>query len=204
MASRKRNKAGNAKRRVILEAAAQILITSGHHNLTMRKVSDAVGISVGNLTYHFPNKIGLIEELIRDTLDNYLAEFEKILTSKNANFKGDLKELINWVLIDAVDETVARFFRELWVMSAHYPPIAETFSDYYKTGVQKMVNLFIDYFPNAPKKDLKMAIYILAIIVEGTGIVFGGNARLDVHIEEVIPEITEIFEDYLFKKDIST
>ena len=204
MTSRKINKAGNAKRRVILEAAAHILITSGHHNLTMRKVSDTVGISLGNLTYHFPNKAELIEELIRKKLAQYLAKFDELISQKDKTSEGGIKNLIGWLLMDALDEEVNRLYRELWVMAKHYPAIAKAFSDYYETGVHKLAVLFSDYCPNIQKKDLTRAMYILATITEGTCIVFGGNHRMDIDIDEILPEILSMFENYLIKKDIST
>lgn len=204
MASRKRTNASIETRKAILEAAAQILIKSGHHNLTMRKVSDVAGISLGNLTYHFPNKSGLIEELIRDKLAQYLAEFDEVVSQKHTTFQGGLRDLINWLFIDALDEEVNNLYRELWVMAKHYPAIAEVFSDYYEEGVHKMVDLFSDYFPNTQKKDLTRAMYVLATIIEGTCIVFGGNHRMDIDVDEILPEVSLMFENYLTKQDIST
>ena len=204
MTSRKQTNAGIEKRKAILEAAAHILITSGHHNLTMRKVSDTVGISLGNLTYHFPNKAELIEELIRKKLAQYLAKFDELISQKDKTSEGGIKNLIGWLLMDALDEEVNRLYRELWVMAKHYPAIAKAFSDYYETAVHKVAVLFSDYCPNIQRKDLTRAMYILATITEGTCIVFGGNHRMDIDIDEILPEILSMFENYLIKKDIST
>ena len=86
-------------------------------------------------------------------------------------------------------------------MSSHYPDIVTAFSKYYKTGVQAVEKLLLDCYPDQPKKDLKKAMYILAILLEGTCIVFGGNYRLNMKIDQVIPEISNMFERYLNRTD---
>ena len=59
-------------RQVILAAAEKVLIRVGYANFTTRKVAAAAGIAVGNLTYHFPNKVELTEALIDYILDRYI------------------------------------------------------------------------------------------------------------------------------------
>jgi AcrR family transcriptional regulator len=202
MNSRKQTNAGTETRKAILEAAAQVLFESGHHKLTMRSVSDAAEISLGNLTYHFPNKAVLVEALVLAKLDDYLAQFEKMAIRKSASSDDALGQLISWLLMDSADETTSRIFRELWAMSSHYPAIAEAFSNYYKTSIDKVAELFFCSCPKERKEDLLKALDILALISEGTCIVFAGNKRMDIDIEDLIPEVVGIFQDYLLKKDI--
>ena len=47
---------GEQRINLILEAAELLLIDSGYHNFSMRKVATKAGISVGNLQYYFPSK----------------------------------------------------------------------------------------------------------------------------------------------------
>lgn len=51
----------------ILASAHQLFTENGYKNVSMRQIADALGISVGNLTYHFKKKEELIEALIQQT-----------------------------------------------------------------------------------------------------------------------------------------
>lgn len=71
------NPATSNKRRVLLESANQIILTSGAAHLTLDAVAREAGVSKGGLLYHFPTKeallIGLIEHLIAE-FDNAIAQ----------------------------------------------------------------------------------------------------------------------------------
>lgn len=73
-------------RQQILATAERLFGEKGYHNVSMRAISSELGISVGNLTYHFPRKADLANALLEeelsqvaipvrpglDTLDDYL------------------------------------------------------------------------------------------------------------------------------------
>ena len=61
---------GNTKNR-ILECACELFKKYGYNAVSMRNIADALDMSVGNLTYHFSKKEGLIEALVFDELDSY-------------------------------------------------------------------------------------------------------------------------------------
>ncbi len=48
----------------ILETALRLFREQGYANISMRNIADALGMSVGNLTYHFKKKEDLIEAVI--------------------------------------------------------------------------------------------------------------------------------------------
>ena len=55
----------------IISAARELFSINGYNAVTMRDVADALGISVGNLTYHFKKKEDLIEAVIIDQHRGY-------------------------------------------------------------------------------------------------------------------------------------
>ena len=73
-------------RQQILDTAERLFSEQGYHNVSMRAISSALGISVGNLTYYFPRKADLANALLEaelgqiaipvrpglDALDDYL------------------------------------------------------------------------------------------------------------------------------------
>jgi AcrR family transcriptional regulator len=70
-----RKRKGLETRKLIFDAASQILIQDGLTSLTLEKVAEEAGLSKGGLLYHFPNKIALIEGLF----DHHNALFEQRL-----------------------------------------------------------------------------------------------------------------------------
>lgn len=48
----------------ILNAAKTLFISRGYHGVSLKDIADAVGISKGNLTYHFSKKEAIMEALL--------------------------------------------------------------------------------------------------------------------------------------------
>lgn len=90
-------------REEILTTAKELFIRYGYHHVSMRTISSAMGISVGNLTYYFPRKANLADALLEeemaqilvpvrpglDALDNYMRRTLLSLL-KNARLFSDL------------------------------------------------------------------------------------------------------------------
>ena len=56
-------------RQTIVLAAADLFRKQGYAATTVQQVAEVTGISKGNLTYHFPNKQALYEEVHRQVID---------------------------------------------------------------------------------------------------------------------------------------
>lgn len=65
-------KKSERSRALILEAALQLFSEQGYRGTSIREISDAAGLSTGNLYHHFPDK----ETLFRTLLDHYWAAIE--------------------------------------------------------------------------------------------------------------------------------
>jgi AcrR family transcriptional regulator len=57
----------------ILEAGARILDRQGWSRFTTNAVADAAGVSIGSLYQYFPNKVALVEAILRRHLDDVLS-----------------------------------------------------------------------------------------------------------------------------------
>lgn len=62
----------------ILNTALDLFNRHGYENVTMRMISNALGISPGNLTYYFPKKIDILTALLKE---NRTAPEEEIAES---------------------------------------------------------------------------------------------------------------------------
>jgi len=57
----------------ILEAAARILDRQGWARFTTNAVAEAAGVSIGSLYQYFPNKLALVEAILRRHFDDVLS-----------------------------------------------------------------------------------------------------------------------------------
>lgn len=68
----------------ILDTALDLFNDKGSHQVTTNHIADAMGISPGNLYYHFKNKAHIIREILARLIDR----FDSILTSDQERPSG--------------------------------------------------------------------------------------------------------------------
>jgi AcrR family transcriptional regulator len=79
-------------RQKILETAEKLFSEKGYNEVSMRNISDSLGISVGNLTYHFKKKEDLIEAVVSARHENYRRpEAPKTLEELDGCLRGVLR-----------------------------------------------------------------------------------------------------------------
>ncbi len=98
-------------KQLIAEASRELFNANGYQKVTMRQIADACGISVGNLTYHYPHK----EDLLMLEHDGILNAFlDDVLTNR-----PDLTGLKGYFTVEC-----AFLYRIL-----NDPPVAALYSD---------------------------------------------------------------------------
>lgn len=80
----------------ILEAAARILGRQGWGRFTTNAVAEAAGVSIGSLYQYFPNKLALVEAILRRHLDDVLSalRFADEHTSRIERIEGLVSGMI--------------------------------------------------------------------------------------------------------------
>ena len=73
----------NDTRSKILSTAQRLFNENGYRKVSLRKISDAIGISIGNLTYHFKKR----DDILKALLENNLVE----LNTDKAKSLDDLR-----------------------------------------------------------------------------------------------------------------
>ena len=108
----------------ILDAARELFNQRGSANVSTRDIAEALGISQGNLTYHFPQREMMVEALyfrMTEALDNLIAGL--------ATGQPGLATLYGWTLEQGKIQARYRF---IWLEFAHirkqYPAIDQHFS----------------------------------------------------------------------------
>ncbi|MDQ2857151.1 MAG: TetR/AcrR family transcriptional regulator [Candidatus Eremiobacteraeota bacterium] len=68
---------GDATRRSVLAAAAEIVAIEGAAKLTLDAVAERVGLSKGGILHHFATKDSLISAMIEDVVTQFEADLQK-------------------------------------------------------------------------------------------------------------------------------
>jgi AcrR family transcriptional regulator len=164
---------GRETREAIVTAAATVLVECGHAEFTLKRVADEVGISVGNLNYHFPVRDALLETLIDRTLGEYSRRFSDWMTGRVGSEKKVLGDLLEWVIDDATTPRYTHLFRELWAMSLHSRRIAKALDHFYDRSIEDVVELIHLSNLDSKRRDLRCIVELICVMSEGFMAVFG-------------------------------
>lgn len=108
----------NSKRGEILASASYIVENLGMDKLTLEAVANRTGISKGGLLHHFPNKEALIEGMIIEYTDQFIAELTSITSKSNEQGKW-IRAYLN-VIIN--DKALVSGLAAASVAAMHYNP----------------------------------------------------------------------------------
>lgn len=79
----------------ILTAAARLFEQQGYRSVSMRAIAAELGISVGNLTYHFPHKQDIATALAEQELDTIILPEETTLPALDGYLRRMLISLVD-------------------------------------------------------------------------------------------------------------
>lgn len=157
----------------ILEAALDILINEGSHELTLRRIATACDLRIGNVTYHFTTK----NDLIRAVLDVVSAAYSEALHSLKFDAETPaelrLEQLISFILKDIQTKTTTNLFTELWALANHDPFVAECINDIYRRGRELFMDLIREINPELDAVGQEVVATFIQASTEGMTIFAG-------------------------------
>jgi AcrR family transcriptional regulator len=117
----------------ILRAALAILIEQGHSALSLRKIAARCDLKLGNLTYYFPTKQKLIDELLEAVIGSYEAAYD-VSVIQDSSAEEQLQAYIELVLDDITTKNTTRLFPELWALSNFDSVVQTRLEEFYRRG----------------------------------------------------------------------
>ena len=168
---------GHETRQAIIAVAGKVLVESGYAGLTLKRVADAAGVSVGNLNYHFRTKESLLEALIDHVLTDLSARFEVLIDRGIADGTDVPGALLQWAMDDSCSRQYTRLIRELWAMASHYGPVAAAMDRFYDISIADAAARLAA--PNDARRleSFRALVSLICIIAEGASVVFGRRGR---------------------------
>jgi AcrR family transcriptional regulator len=178
----------------ILNAAQQVLVTRGYAGFTMRLVAQTAEISPGNLTYHFQSKSELLRALIFRLMEIYARQFDDLVSASDISLGQDLEQLVHWLMMENVSEETVRISRELWAMALHDEVIRDAVDDFYDELIKRLVQLLARSRPNAELTAIHELVQFLALLSEGTAVLFGTRRKRAVSFERIVELAAPLLE----------
>lgn len=115
----------------ILDAAIELLIEHGYHNLSMRKVAQHAGVRLGNLQHYFPTRDELVKAMLDRMIEGYLGRFEQIRRTGD-DPQREFRAIVESVILDLGKRRTTVFFPELWSLSNHEPHVTRYMDQMYE------------------------------------------------------------------------
>ena len=170
----------------IVDAAGQILVSEGYRSLSMRRVAAACGISVGNLTYHFPTADRLLVAVIQNMLDSYGEQLKRYETLGAPEGQDILDQVIEFIIRDAVTSTTSSLMIELWAMAKHDPSKAKYVNMAYEMGSQVIKTLILQVSPATSEAVAQKAAVTMLVFSEGSTALFSRQHNLGYEAQDMI------------------
>jgi AcrR family transcriptional regulator len=177
-ANRRRGyRVGHDTRQMIVAVAGKVLVESGYQGLTLKRVADAAGISVGNLNYHFRTKESLVEALIEHVLTDFSSQFEDIVRRGVEDGSDALSALLRWAMDGSCAQQYTRLVRELWAMASHNRSVAAAMDRYYDQSITAAVGRMAGTRAPRSREEVTALMSLICIIAEGASAVFSRRGR---------------------------
>ncbi len=161
----------------ILDGAEAVLREHGYAGFTTRRVAENADIAPGNLSYHFPTKLGLIRAVVERRVTLYTLQFQAALRTPGLASGHDLEALVRWLLTDSTDAETVWLFRELWVIALRDKIVRAAVDDFYDQLMDGVATALQTARPTADPKELRRLVQFLALLSEGSVVLYG--TRLD-------------------------
>ena len=172
---------GKDTNQALIVATRDVFISQGYAALSIRKVADKAGISVGNLTYHFPNKQSLIEAMFDLVLSDYLFEFERV----DGPPEEQLHNVIDYIFNDLASPTPTVLFPELRALANHETYARQIVEEIYKKARAIFVNLIPKINPALSPQQVEDIALFMSASIEGHTVFVGANKQFTSSIKRL-------------------
>lgn len=129
-----KNKSVNTKNKII-DTTLILLNTKGLNNVKMRDISNTLGISIGNLTYHYPKWENLIDGILNHFYDDIKNVFN--------HFPKEVSEVVEYVdRIYEIQMKYTFFFSSIHLFFQQFPQYKEMQEEFFVTRMKVMRESF--------------------------------------------------------------
>ncbi|WP_174285670.1 TetR/AcrR family transcriptional regulator [Sphingomonas bacterium] len=160
----------------ILRAALNVLVEEGSRAFTLRRIAAACGTKVGNVSYYFPRKEDLVQELLEAILLGYADLTAEIMSDVSDDPDERLERAIAFTLDDIRSKRTTNLFPELWALANHNPKVDQLVQEFYAKAQQGFARLVKEVNRALSEEDCRTIALFISATIEGTTI-FAGYSK---------------------------
>lgn len=148
----------------VLKAASELISAQGYHNVSVREICEAAGVTKPVLYYYFKDKEDLLAELLSEGHKRFI-ELMNTSINPSAGFEENLDALYNVYL--NYTETYPYLIR----VSVHvqFSPLPEKIKSFYAKKSKEIMELFNEIFSKGIKegyfkKDIELEMLVYSLV----------------------------------------
>ena len=162
----------------ILSAARDVFIENGYGEFNLKRVSEKCGLARGNVTYYFPNRDALLQELLRAVISGYTWDFDHIMADTGTSAEDKFVAIVRLIVEDLGTQETSIFFPELWALAHRSDYAALEMERLYADARSYLVDLIAEINPDlgADAREA-VALFVSAALEGQTPFVGHGRAH---------------------------
>ncbi|MEV6596161.1 TetR family transcriptional regulator [Actinoplanes sp. NPDC051346] len=161
---------GAERRRRILDAATELLVSEGHAALTLRGVAARAEIRLGNLQYYFPTRGDLVAALLDRHLVAALDRLRGPLAARDA------ATLVRLLLDEHLDRSLTVLFTEVWALAGHDEGVAVAVRAFYRRYEELVAAAVSGRRPDLTPTEAAARARVFVSLMEGAALFRSGIA----------------------------
>ena len=177
----------------ILLAAEELIIRSGYHSFSLRKVAETAGITLGNLQYYYPSKDTLIAAMLDNTIQRYIDRFEEVRLESGQSPEIQFIAIISEAITDLNRKSTTMFFPEVWSLSNHYPHAVKIMDDMYGKYRQILIEVMAAMNPALSNDQLHRLAVFISSSIEGHTMFIGHKKPWTDETENIVSMASQSF-----------
>lgn len=169
----------------ILRAALNVLVEEGSNAFTLRRIAAECGMKVGNLSYYFPHKEDLVEELLEAILNGYSDMTAEELRDVPDDPEERLRCGIAFTLDDIRSKRTTNLFPALWALANHNEKVDRLVQDFYARSQERIALSVKAVNGTLTEEDCRTVALLISATIEGTTIFAGYGKPWEPRMPEI-------------------
>ncbi len=181
----------------ILAAAKLLFVQGGYAEMTMRQVSERVGISLSNVQHYFPTREALLQGLLTEVMTSYDPAYDAI-TAGILDPRQRMEAVFRYLIADAKRTETEKLFVEIWSVATRDEMARAIVDQMYSHHRRNIEILIAAANPSLSKPCVSLRAAVIAMQVEGLMLLISDakprHAELDGIEDECLTAILRIID----------
>lgn len=187
----------SGKKLEIVEAAEEILRSSGFPQFTLRKIADHSGITLSNLQYYFQSKEDLLSIVIRHGVHRFSSAIESVLEDPSLSPMEKLLASAEIRFNAAFDPDTRKFMTAMIDLASHNSSARQSLNSLQTGACDGFAKVIRDIDPGLSRSESLRKATIIHTLLEGFFTTANLHEASQRRIGQVRKDVLSLIEQYL-------